>query len=135
MIEKSDHPIILFDGVCNFCDASVNFIIDHDPNLHFMFTAQQLDVGQQILIANGLDPSKLDTLVLYEDGKIYTRSTAALRIAKELSGGWRLFYAFIVIPRPLRDVFYNLFARYRYKLFGKKEACRVPTAAERARFI
>ncbi len=133
--EQLEHPIILFDGVCNFCDASVNFIIDHDPKLHFKFTAQQLDAGQEILRKNGLDPAKLDTLVLSEDGNIYTRSTAVLRIAKQLSGGWKLFYVFIIIPRPIRDVFYNLFAKYRYKLFGKKEACRVPTVAERARFI
>ena len=133
--EQLEHPVILFDGVCNFCDALVNFIIDHDPKLHFKFTAQQLDAGQEILRKNGLDPAKLDTFVLSEDGKIYTRSTAALRIAKQLSGGWKLFYVFIIIPRPIRDVFYNLFAKYRYKLFGKKEACRVPTAAERARFI
>ena len=133
--EQLEHPVILFDGVCNFCDASVNFIIDHDPKRHFKFTAQQLDAGQEILRKNGLDPAKLDTLVLSEDGKIYTRSTAALRIAKKLSGGWKLFYVFILIPRPIRDVFYNLFAQYRYKLFGKKEACRVPTATERARFI
>ena len=133
--EQLEHPVILFDGVCNFCDASVNFIIDHDPKQHFKFTAQQLDAGQEILRKNGLDPAKLDTLVLAEDGKVYTRSTAALRIAKQLSGGWKLLYVFIIIPRPIRDVFYNLFANYRYKLFGKKEACRVPTATERARFI
>ncbi len=135
MSEHLDHPVVLFDGVCNFCDASVNFIIDHDPKRYFIFTAQQLEVGQALLRKSGLDPSKIDTLVLVEDGKVYTRSTAALRIAKQLSGGWKLFYIFIIIPRPIRDVFYNLFATYRYKLFGKKEACRVPTAAERERFI
>ncbi len=135
MSEHLDHPVVLFDGVCNFCDASVNFIIDHDPKRYFIFTAQQLEVGQALLRKSGLDPSKIDTLVLVEDGKVFTRSTAALRIAKRLSGGWKLFYIFIIIPRPIRDVFYNLFATYRYKLFGKKEACRVPTAAERERFI
>ncbi len=135
MSERLDHPVVLFDGVCNFCDASVNFIIDHDPKRYFLFTAQQLEVGQALLRKSGLDASKIDTLVLVEDGKVYTRSTAALRIAKQLSGGWKLFYIFIIIPRPIRDVFYNLFATYRYKLFGKKEACRVPTAAERERFI
>jgi predicted DCC family thiol-disulfide oxidoreductase YuxK len=130
-----DHAIILFDGVCNFCNSSVNFIIDRDSKDYFRFGALQSDEGQALLKQYGLSQTAFDTLILIEGDKIYTRSTAALRIAKKLSGSWPLFYDFIVIPAFIRDPIYAFIAKHRYKIFGKKEVCRIPTAAERARFI
>ena len=130
-----EKALILFDGFCNFCSTSVHFIIDHDPEGYFIFTPLQLPKGQEILRNYNLDTDELDTLILLEDGKIYTHSTAALRIAKKLTGFPRLFYPLIFLPRPVRDLFYTLFSRYRYKLFGKTEHCRVPTQEERDRFI
>lgn len=130
-----DQAIILFDGVCNFCNSSVNFIIDRDPKNYFTFGALQSIKGQALLQRYDLSQTALDTLILIEGKQIYPRSTAALRIAKRLSGLWPLFYCFVIIPRFLRDPIYDLIAKYRYKIFGKREVCRVPTAEERARFL
>lgn len=127
--------IILFDGVCNFCNGSVNFIIDRDPQAYFKFAPLQSEVGEKLLKENGIDKIETDSVVLIEDGKVYTRTTAALRIAKRLSGYWSWFYGFIVVPSFFRDVFYRLFAKYRYKMFGKQEACMLPTPEVRARFL
>jgi predicted DCC family thiol-disulfide oxidoreductase YuxK len=128
-------PIIIFDGVCNFCDSSVNFIIDHDPDLYFKFSASQSDEGMALLKSYGITALALDTFILIEDNTVYTRSTAALKISKQLRGLWKLCYGFIVIPRPIRDVVYKFISRNRYKWFGKKETCRIPTPQERARFL
>ena len=130
-----DQAIILFDGVCNFCNSSVNFIIDRDPKNYFTFGALQSIKGQALLERYGLSQTALDTLILIESKQIYSRSTAALRIAKRLSGLWPLFYCFVIIPRFLRDPIYGLIAKYRYKIFGKREVCRVPTPEEKARFL
>ena len=127
--------IILFDGVCNFCNGSVNFIIERDTAKYFKFAPLQSEIGQKLLIEHGIDKTVTDSVVLIEDGKAYTRTTAALRVAKRLSGAWRYFYGFIVVPSFVRDVFYNLFAKYRYKMFGKQEACMMPTPEIRERFV
>ena len=127
--------IILFDGVCNFCNGSVNFIIDRDPEGYFKFAPLQSEIGEKLLKENGIDKIETDSVVLIEDGKVYTRTTAALRIAKRLSGAWRYFYGFIVVPSFVRDIFYRLFAKYRYKMFGKQEACMLPLPEVRARFL
>ena len=127
--------IILFDGVCNFCNGSVNFIIERDKEKYFKFAPLQSDIGQKLLGEHGIDKTLTDSVVLIEDGKAYTRTTAALRIAKKLSGAWRLFYGFIIVPSALRDVFYKLFAKYRYKMFGKQDACMMPTPEIRERFL
>ena len=127
--------IILFDGVCNFCNGSVNFIIDRDPEGYFKFAPLQSEIGQKLLAENGIDKSVTDSVVLIEDGKAYVRTTAALRIAKRLSGAWKYFYGFIVLPAFFRDIFYKLFAEYRYKMFGKQEACMLPSPEVRARFL
>jgi predicted DCC family thiol-disulfide oxidoreductase YuxK len=126
---------ILFDGVCNFCNGSVNFIIDRDPEAYFKFAPLQSEVGEKLLKENGIDKIETDSVVLIEDGKVYTRTTAALRIAKRLSGYWSYFYGFIVVPSFFRDIFYRLFAKYRYKMFGKQEACMLPSPEVRARFL
>jgi predicted DCC family thiol-disulfide oxidoreductase YuxK len=125
--------IILFDGVCNFCDGAVNFIIDHDKKNYFKFAPLQSETGQKYVEKFGL--SAIDSVILVENDKFYTHSTAALKVAKHLSGIWSLLYAFIIVPKPLRDFFYKLFAKYRYKLFGKKDECMIPTPEVRAKFL
>ena len=125
--------IILFDGVCNFCDGSVNFIIEHDKKNYFKFAPLQSEAGQKYIEKFGL--SAIDSVILVEDDKAYTHSTAALKVAKHLGGIWSLFYAFIIIPKPVRDFLYKLFAKNRYKLFGKKDECMIPTPEVRAKFL
>ena len=139
--------VVLFDGVCNFCDASVNFVINRDRDGYFKFSPLQSDAGRKLAEEYGLqsetaeagartgDLIPIDSVILVEDGKAYTHSTAALRIAKRLSGLWSLFYAFIIVPKPIRDFFYKLIAKYRYKMFGKKDECMLPSPEVRARFL
>ena len=127
--------IILFDGVCNFCNSSVNFIIERDREGYFKFAPLQSEIGEKLLRENGVDKIETDSVVLIEDGKVYTHSTAALRVARKLSGAWKWFYYLIVVPRIVRDGAYKLFAKYRYKLFGKKDECMLPTPEIRARFL
>ncbi len=135
MTPANDHPIVLFDGVCNFCDASVNFIIRHDRRGRFQFAPLQSDVGKDLCAEHGLKRQRLDTLVLIERGVAYTRSTAALRIARRLSGPCRLLYALIAIPQPVRDAAYGWFARHRYRWFGRRHECAIPAANVRSRFL
>jgi predicted DCC family thiol-disulfide oxidoreductase YuxK len=135
MSETTQNAIILFDGVCNFCNGSVNFIIDRDKTGYFKFAPLQSEVGQKLLDENGVDKSVTDSVVLVEDGKVYTHSTAALRIAGRLKGKWSWVHHLTVVPRFVRDGFYKLFAKYRYKMFGKQEACMLPTPEIRSRFL
>jgi predicted DCC family thiol-disulfide oxidoreductase YuxK len=132
---KPVNGIILFDGVCNFCNGSVNFIIERDQKSYFKFAPLQSETGQEMLDKYGIDKTETDSVILIEDEKAYTHSTAALKIARRLDGAWSLLYAFIAVPRPLRDFFYRVFARYRYKLFGRRDACMMPTPDIRARFL
>lgn len=130
------YSVILFDGVCNLCNGTVNFVIDHDPKLKFRFAALQSEVGQSYVNKFGLDTQKFDSVLLVENDKIYTKSTAALRIAKNLSGVWSLFYyVFGWLPAFFRDIFYDLIAKNRYKMFGKTDACRMPTTELQQRFL
>lgn len=127
--------IILFDGVCNFCNGSVNFIIERDRKGYFKFTPLQSETGGKLLAEHGIDKAKTDSVILIEDGKTFMYSTAALKIARNLGGAWSWFYGFIIVPRFLRDFFYKFFAKYRYKLFGKQDACLLPTPEIRERFL
>lgn len=127
--------IILFDGVCNFCNASVNFVIERDRAGYFKFAPLQSEIGEDVIERHGIDTTETDSVILVEDNFAYTHSTAALRIARRLDGLWSWLFLFIVIPRPIRDVFYRLFARYRYRLFGRQDACMMPTPDIRARFL
>lgn len=131
----ASHPIVLFDGVCNLCNHSVNFIIDRDPDGYFKMAALQDEAVQPLLARFGLSSNYLDSIVLIERGTCYRESTAALRIARRLRGRWPLCYAFIVIPRPLRDLVYGWIARNRYRWFGKQDTCRLPTPELRMRFL
>jgi predicted DCC family thiol-disulfide oxidoreductase YuxK len=127
--------VVLFDGVCNFCNGAVNFIIARDRGGYFKFAPLQSDVGIETQIRYGIDPSKIDSILLVENEKVFLHSTAALKIAKHLNDLWPVFYVFIIVPSPIRDWVYKLFAKYRYKLFGRQDACMMPTADVRARFL
>jgi predicted DCC family thiol-disulfide oxidoreductase YuxK len=127
------NPVILFDGVCNFCNSSVNFIIERDKKAYFKFAPLQSEIGKEFVGKFGL--GEVDSIILVEDEKAYTHSTAALKFIRHLDGIWKFAYIFIIIPRPVRDFFYKLFAKNRYRLFGKKEACMLPTPEVRQRFL
>jgi len=133
MYHKYMSAIILFDGVCNFCNSSINFIIERDKKNLYKFAPLQSEVGEKFI--ERFDLNEIDSVILIENEKAFTHSTAALKIAKGLGGFWSLFYGLIIIPRPIRDFFYKLFARYRYKLFGKQDACMMPTPEIRQRFL
>jgi predicted DCC family thiol-disulfide oxidoreductase YuxK len=134
MTENSP-SIVLFDGVCNFCSASVNWIIRRDKRARFRFAPLQSATGERLQREHGLDPSAIDTMLLVDDGRAYLRSSAALRIVRDLSFPWPLLYAFIIVPAPIRDFFYTAFANRRYRWFGKKDDCMVPSQRVRDRFL
>lgn len=129
--------IVLFDGVCNFCNSSVQFILKRDPKALFRFAALQSEQGQAILKKHHLATSDFDSIVLVReaDGTLYQRSSAALHIAKQLSGAWPLLYSFIIVPPFIRDAVYNFIAKRRYRWFGQRDACMLPTPEQRARFL
>ncbi|WP_447971779.1 thiol-disulfide oxidoreductase DCC family protein [Nitrospira sp. M1] len=127
--------VILFDGVCNFCNATVDFVIRRDPQRKFMFGTLQSEPGQQILRRNNFDTQDFETFLYLENGQVFTKSTAALRVAKELTGMWPLLYVCIVIPQVIRDLVYQFIGRRRYQWMGKRESCRLPDESERARFV
>lgn len=130
---KSDSAIVLFDGVCNFCNSSINFIIKRDQKGYFKFAPLQSEIAQK-LVGDKTKPMP-ESVILIENGRTYDRSSAALRIAKKLNGLWPLLYIFIIVPKPIRDAVYNLIGRNRYKWFGKTEACMIPTPEVRSRFL
>lgn len=130
-----DKPILLFDGVCNLCDGLVQFIIKRDPEARFRFTALQSEAGQQLLLEAGLAPTALNTVVMYDDGQFYTHSNVPLQIAWHLGGIWRIFYIFKVVPKWLRDRLYDWIASNRYRWFGKKDSCMMPTPELKQRFL
>jgi len=127
--------IILFDGICNLCNSSVNFIIKNDAKEHFLFASLQSDAAKEILLHLPSNNLNLNSIVLIENGNFYEKSTAALRISKHLNGGYKALYAFIIVPKLIRDWVYNLIAKNRYKWFGKKEHCMIPTEELQYRFI
>ena len=130
-----DGPILLFDGVCNLCDRSVQFVLDHDADRVFRFASLQSEVGRALIGRCGLDPESLDSVVLFAAGQCHVRSEAAWRIAGQLDAPWSWLAATRLIPRRGRDVVYNWVARNRYRWFGTREACRIPTPEVRARFL
>ncbi len=130
-----DHPVILFDGVCKFCNAGVNFVIDRDARKRLRFAPLQSEVGRDLVCRCGLQDKYLETIVLVEGGRCYTRSTAALRITRFLRFPWPLLSVFVFLPAALRDAAYSLLARNRYRWFGKLDSCRLPTPELRERFL
>jgi predicted DCC family thiol-disulfide oxidoreductase YuxK len=135
MTDTANTSIILFDGVCNLCTASVQTVLKNDRAAHFSFASMQSARGEQLLQNLPADERNLKTFVLIENGKVFTRSTAALRVAKKLDGFWPVLYPLIIVPRFIRDAVYNLVANNRYKWFGKKEACWLPRPEWKKRFI
>jgi len=127
--------IILFDGVCNLCNAGIQSVIKKDKKKKFRFASLQGEKGQALLREFNLAGPHLDSFVLIEGDKAYTRSTAALRIAKLTGGFWKILYGLIIVPRFIRDAVYNMIARNRYKWFGKKDECMIPTPELRDRFL
>ena len=125
----------MFDGVCNLCNGFVRFVIARDPGGRFQFGALQSAAARRVLELHDAPAPLPDTIVLIDEGQLFTRSTAALRIARRLPFPWPLAYALIAVPRPLRDWIYNLIARHRYGWFGKSDQCMVPTPAHSSRFI
>lgn len=128
--------LVLFDGVCNVCNATVLFLIDRDPKERLRFASLQSEAGEKVLQEHKL-VSDLDTVIVIdgEQDKVYTRSAAALRITRELRFPWPIFWIFVVIPRFLRDWAYSAFAKRRYKWFGKSDQCRIPTPELKRRFL
>ena len=126
--------IVLFDGVCNFCNGAVNFIIRHDHEHKFRFAPMQSAIGEELRSKYDIG-SDVDSIVLIENDRAYLHSTAGLRVAKGLGGVWSLGYVFIIVPAFIRDFCYRLFAKNRYRLFGRQDACMLPTPGVRERFL
>jgi predicted DCC family thiol-disulfide oxidoreductase YuxK len=126
--------IVLFDGVCNFCNGAVNFIIRHDADKKFRFAPLQSEIGQELKAKHDIGDD-VDSIVLVENDKAYLHSTAGLRIARTIGGIWSLGYVFIIVPAFIRDWAYRLFAKHRYRLFGRQDACMLPTPDVRERFL
>lgn len=128
-------PLVLFDGTCNFCNGSVNFIIRHDRAARFRFAVVDSDAARSALIEIGEATEGHNSVLLIEDGRLLTKSEATLGIARHLGLPWSVAYAFKLVPRSVRDFFYNAFAKRRHLLFGKSESCMVPTPDIRDRFL
>ena len=135
MNKQFTHSIILFDGVCNLCNGAVNFVIKKDPGNVFKFAPLQEKQGALLLKTHAIDIQKLDSIVLIENGNVYTKSSAALRIARKMSNLWPLFFVLLIIPSFIRDGVYDFIAKNRYKWFGKKEQCMIPTLGLKEKFL
>jgi len=127
--------IILFDGVCNLCNGLVRFLIPRDPEGRLLFASLQSEAGQQLLKKWELSPELLNSVVVLEGGSVYTKSTAALKIARNMHGLWPVLYALILVPRFIRDPLYDWVARNRYRWFGTTEACLYPSPELKQRFL
>ena len=133
---SNDEPhILLFDGVCNLCNRFIQFTIRRDPEGKFKFASLQSESGQALLQKLGLPKDDFRTFVLVKGERYFLRSTAALHVLRELGGVWKLFYVFIFIPRPLRDFLYGIISKTRYRVFGKRNTCMIPTADISQRFL
>ncbi|SET64737.1 thiol-disulfide oxidoreductase DCC family protein [Thalassotalea agarivorans] len=131
----NNQHIIVFDGVCNFCNAAVNFIIKRDHSNKFLFAPMQSPFAQNLISEYGADKVGFDTFLLVKKNQCFFRSNAALEITKDLNGYWYLFRIFKILPRPIRDYFYRSFARNRYSIFGRTQECMVPTDELKSKFL
>lgn len=132
--DKQIENVVLFDGVCTLCNSSVDFIVRHEKGNELLFASLQSDIGQNIIATSSLDIVP-DSILFYTDEKLFSKSTAVLKIAKSLNIPYSLVRVFIIIPKGIRDLVYDWIARNRYRWFGKKETCRIPTPEERAKFL
>ena len=130
-----EHPVVLFDGVCNLCNDSVKFIIRRDPRARFRFAALQSEAGQRLLKPLGEKALRNDSVVLVTGGRFYTRTSASLRIALKLTWPWPMMGIFLIVPPFLRDPVYDFIGRNRYKWFGRMEACMIPTPELKERVL
>ena len=128
-------PIILFDGICNFCNSSVNFVIKRNKRTIIKFAALQTDIGQKLLQEYRLPAKVMRSFVFIENGQAYTRSTAALKVCRYLNWPWPLCYIFLIVPKLIRDGIYNWIARNRYKWFGVRKECMIPAPGVKDRFL
>lgn len=135
MDKDNRHKTILFDGVCNLCNGAVTFVIKHDKKNVFQFAALQSAVGIAMAAKHGVDTSKTDSILLIDQDKIYAKSTAALKIARHLSGGYPLLYGFMIVPNFIRNWVYNTIAKNRYKWFGRTDSCMVPAPELKDKFL
>ena len=135
MDKDNKHKIILFDGVCNLCNDAINFVIKHDAKDVFQFAALQSVVGRKLANEYFIDTTKIDSILLIDQDKIYAKSTAALKIARHLSGGYPLLYGFMIVPHFIRNWVYDLIAKNRYKWFGRKDSCMIPTPELKKKFL
>lgn len=129
------NPVILFDGVCNLCNASVQFVIKRDRKNTFRFASLQSAIGQKLLQQVGLHQQSLYSVIVIQNGKVFQRSRAALEIARSMDGLWPLLYIFIIVPPFIRNAVYDWIARNRYKWFGVQQSCLMPTPAMKERFL
>jgi len=132
---KADSYIILFDGVCNLCNSAVTFVIQRDPKNHFLFAPLQSAAGDRLVKQYKIDTTTVDSIILIKNNTAYAKSSAALRIAQSLSGAWPVFSIFLIIPRFIRNWVYDYIAKNRYKWYGKKDACMIPTPELKAKFL
>ena len=135
MNTQSAGVILLIDGLCDLCGHAVAFTVKRDPKKQFLFASLQSNTGQKLLSQHDLPASDFKSFVLIEEDKVYTKSTAALKFFKKLSGLWPLLYVFIVLPKPIRDFFYDIVAENRYRWFGRRDQCLVPTPELKGRFL
>ncbi|WP_113928559.1 thiol-disulfide oxidoreductase DCC family protein [Bacillus sp. P14.5] len=126
--------VILFDGVCNLCNNTVQFIIKRDDRAYFKFASLQSDAGKVVIEKYQINP-KIDSIILIEQNKFYVKSEAALRVSKNLGGFWKVFFVFMVIPKKIRDKVYDFIAQNRYKWFGKRDSCMLPSSEMKKRFL
>ena len=135
MNKKGQQHIVVFDGVCNFCNGAVNFIIQRDLKAVFLFTPIQSAFAKELIKKYDIDTLDTETFLLIKNEQCFVFSSAALEVTKDLSGLWRILNVLRFVPKVIRDFVYRVVARNRYKLFGKKEVCMVPTDELKARFI
>ena len=134
-MSNSKSHILLFDGVCNLCNSIIQFTIKRDPKGKFKFASLQSESGQALLKKFGLPTDDFDSFVFINGDKHFLKSSAGLHVLKELGGVWKLFYVFIIFPRPLRDFIYNMIEKTRYRIFGKRDTCMIPTQDIKLRFL
>lgn len=134
-VPVKEQPIILFDGICNFCNSAVKFVIKRNKSNSIRFAALQSEAGQRSLQQYHLSVKAMESFVFIENGKAYERSSAALMVCRHLSGLWPLCYGFMIVPKFIRDGIYNWIAANRYKWFGVREECMVPTPELKERFL
>lgn len=134
-MNKYSKPVLYFDGVCNLCNGYVQFVIERDPEGKFMFASLQSEAGQAVLQELGMSEKELKTVILRKEGQIYTHSDVALEMSRDMGGLWSLFYVFKLIPKQIRDKIYDWVASNRYRWFGERESCWMPTPELKARFL